>query len=130
MDSGASSPVAPPTMAPNATTEPSPGSIRGQVYASATKHKIKNLGQQRLKACTEDGSSTEVLFQIADVSKPLVSVSAICEKGNRVTFGRGGGCVQNLQTGQTTPFYRQGGIYVLKLWLLGEPTTTTPFHRP
>ena len=66
---------------------------------------------------TEEGDPTEVLFQIADVSKPLVSVSAICEKGNRVIFGRAGGVVQNCQTGRLIPFQRENGIYVLSLWL-------------
>ena len=71
--------------------------------------------------------STEVLFQIADVTKPLVSVSAICELGNRVIFGRSGGVVQNLKTGLETPFIRKNGIYVLDMWLLDEPSA--PFHR-
>ena len=67
-----------------------------------------------------------MLFQIADVSKPLVSVSAICERGNRVVFGRGGGFILNLESGEQTPFFRQNGIYVLEMWLLNEPT---PFRR-
>ena len=128
MDSGASAPVAPPGMAPHVEVRPSPGSIRGQTYATASKEKLPNLGQQHLQACTEEGEYTEVLFQIADVSKPLVSVSAICEKGNRVIFGRSGGIVQNLRTGSETPFRRLSGIYVLDMWLLDEPEQ--PFYRP
>ena len=72
---------------------------------------------------------TEVLFQVADVSKPLVSVSSLCEKGNMVPFGRSGGVVQNLSTGLETPFHRQNGIYVLSMWLLDEPESE-PFRRP
>ena len=53
VDSGAFAPVAPPTMLPNVKVEPSPGSIRGQKYTSASKHKLKNLGQQKIRACTE-----------------------------------------------------------------------------
>ena len=83
MDSGAAALVAPPSMLPNVKVEPSPGSLRGQTYTSASKHKLKNLCQQKARACTEDGEETAVLFQIADVSKPLVSVSALCEKGKR-----------------------------------------------
>ena len=96
---------------------PSEGSRRGQQYTSASKHRLKNLGQQQIQACTEDGDPTSVLFQIADVTKPLVSVSSICERGNRVIFGRSGGVVKNLQTGREIPFYRKNGIYVLSLWL-------------
>jgi hypothetical protein len=117
MDSGASAPVAPPQMMPSIPIEQSEGSRRGQCYASASKHKLMNLGQQKIKACTEAGEETEVLFQIADVSKPLVSVSAICERGNRVIFGQNGGFVQNLRTGGLIPFERRNGIYVLSLWM-------------
>ena len=73
---------------------------------------------------------TNVLFQVAEVTKPLVSVSALCEKGNRVIFGKAGGIVQNLQTGRETPFYKRNGIYVLSMWLLDEDEKTQPFHRP
>ena len=128
MDSGASNPVAPPDMIPGVKIMPSPGSIRGQVYNTASKEKkLPNLGQQQLHACTHEGLDTEVLFQIADVSKPLVSVSAICELGNRVIFGRGGGVVQNLASGHETPFQRKNGIYVLEMWLLDD--SSAPFHR-
>ena len=75
----------------------------------------------------EEGEEKSVKFQIADVSKPLVLVSAICELGNRVIFGKGGGVEQNLKTGYETPFVRKNGIYVLEMWFLDEPTT--PFRR-
>ena len=128
VDSGASSPVAPPTMLPNVKIVPSEGSKRGQKWTSASKHKLKILGEQRAKACTEEGDETELLFQIADVSKPLVSVAAICEKGNRVIFGRSGGVVKNLRTGKEIPFARRNGIYVLSLWL--QDGDDAGFARP
>ena len=89
---------------------------------------MKNLRQQKIKTCTEAGDETEVLFQIADVSKPLVSVSAICERGNRVIFGSRGGVVQNLRTGGFIPFERRNGINVLYLWL--EEGDDAGFSRP
>ena len=127
MDSGASAPVGPTNMAPNAPMRASPGSLRGQTYTTASKHKLANLGEQLLNATTEDGDQTQVLYQIADVSRPLVSVSAICEMGNRVIFGKGGGVVQNISTGKETPFYRKNGIYVLNLWL--QDSTEPGFTR-
>ena len=118
MDSGAAAPVAPLSMLPHVTIQPSPGSQRGQTYTSASKHKVKNLGQQRIRACTEDGDETQVLFQIADVSKPLVSVASICERGSRVLFGRSGGVVIDMKSGKEIPIYKRNGIYVLSLWLM------------
>ena len=101
-------------------------SVRGQTYGTAGSEKIRNLGQQHIRACTSEGMETEVLFQVAEISKPLISVSAICERGNRVIFGKGGGVVQHLAIGHETPFYRQNGIYILEMWLLDE---ATPFQR-
>ena len=131
VDSGAAAPVAPPTMAPHVQIEESEGSKRGQKWTSASKHKLKNLGQQRIHAATESGNPTDVLFQIAEVGKPLVSVSAICERGNRVIFGKGGGVVKNVRTGAETPFYRKNGVYIMSLWLMDEPhSQESPFTRP
>lgn len=104
VDNGASAPVAPPSIAPNVPIVPSEGSKRGQKWTSASEHKVNNLCQQVIHACTESGSMTDVLFQVAEVSKPLISVSALCERGNRVIFGRAGGVRQNTKTGRHTPF--------------------------
>ena len=121
-------PRGPSKHAPECDGAASEGSKRGQKFTSASKHKLKNLGQQRCKAYTEEGEPTEVLFQIADVSKPLVSVSAICERGNRVIFGRSGGVVQSLRTGGQIPFYRKNGIYILSMWL--QDSDDEDFTRP
>ena len=126
MDSGAAAPVAPPSMLPNVKVVPSPGSIRGQNFTSASKHRLKNLGQQKINAFTDEGDPTSVLFQIADVSKPLVSVASICERGNRVIFGKAGGVVQNLTTGKEIPFHRRNGIYILSLWLMDSEDQSFP----
>ena len=128
VDSGASTPVAPPTMVPNVPIRSSEGQRRGQKFTSASKHKLPNLGQQKIYACTEDGEETSVLFQIADASKLLASVSAICERGNRVTFGRSGGVVKNLKTGKEIPLYKKNGIYILSLWLMDS--ADEDFARP
>ena len=131
MDSGASAPVAPPSMAPKVPIVESPGSKRCKMYNTASAQKLPNLGQQHLHAVTSAGTETGVLFQIADASKPLVSVSTICERGNRVVFGKGGGYIHSLASGDKTSFYRQNGIYVLEMWLLNEPNKTeTLFRRP
>ena len=52
-------------------------------------------------------------YNIADVSRPLNSISEICDGGNQVVFGRGGGIIYNLETGRETYFNREGGIYIL-----------------
>ena len=57
-------------------------------------------------------------IQITDgVKRALFSVAKICDRGNRVIFGQGGGVIHNLATQQLTPFRRTGGIYALDLWV-------------
>ena len=81
---------------------------------------------------TVDGLETSVLFQLCDVTRPLLSVSAICDYGNRVVFGRGGGIIYNLDTGLEIPFSRQGGIYSIGLWVRekGGGGQATPVAQP
>ena len=70
------------------------------------------------------------MFQVAEVGKPLISVSALCEKGNRVLFGRGGGIIRNIESGRESQFYRKNGVYVMSLWMLDEPHDEgSPFGR-
>ena len=71
------------------------------------------FGELILHVTIDDGQDTSILFQLADVSRPLLSVSSICDRGNRVVFGRGGGVVGNIETGQEIPFERRGGLYHL-----------------
>ena len=122
VDSGACKPVAPPHMAPGFVIRPSPDSIAGKSYSSASGHGLKNLGEQALCAVSDAGVDMDVLFQVADVSCPLLSVSQICDQGNRVIFGRGGGVILNLATGLEVPFERRGGVYAIGLWIRrGDP---------
>ena len=91
-------------MCPGQPNRESPGSKSAKTYSSGSGHPLENLEEQHLAAVTDNGVETEVLLQMADVSCPLMSVSAICDHGNRVIFGRAGGMVQNVATGMEVPF--------------------------
>ena len=56
-------------------------------------------------------------YQVAEVTKPLNSVSKMCDAGNVVTFTAHGGTIKNLWTGTTTRFGRESGVYVLNTWV-------------
>ena len=123
MDSGACKPVCPPDMLPEHPVRPNAASRAKKELGSASGHGIKIHGEQGVKAVTDNGIETEVLFQVCDVTWPLVSISAVCDKGNRVIFGRGGGVIQNLATGAEVPFERRGGVYALGLWVRRVPSS-------
>ena len=126
MDSGASDHVVNRHVLPEVKVRPSPGSRRGQVYSAAGGKGIPNEGEQELPLLTNEGSPATIVYQVADVRRPLCSIAKMCDRGNRVVFGRAGGVVQNLVNGRCTPFRRDGSIYVLDLWF----DTETPFRRP
>jgi hypothetical protein len=58
-------------------------------------------------------------FQVAAVTRPILSVSRICERGNEVEFSRDGkgGVIRHVKTQKEIPFIKKNGIYVLKLWI-------------
>ena len=125
MDSGAAACVAPRSMAPHFAITDSPEQRAGVYYTSANGAKLDNLGQQELPIAFDNGVRAMTTFQIADVSRPLMSVAKVCEMGNRVLFGSGGGVILNLASGQVTPFEMEDGVYVFTMWI--PPLSKTPF---
>ena len=119
MDSGAAQSVAPPSMAPGVIIEESPGSQRGQHYISASGGRLPNMGQQRLKVQTNEGRDSKVVYQIAEVSRPLTAVSQTCDNGNWVVYTPQGGFILSCLTGGSY-FDRRGDIYELDLWVKEE----------
>ena len=134
MDSGAAQSVAPPSMAPGVIIEESPGSQRGQHYISASGGRLPNMGQQKLKVQTNEGRDSKVVYQIAEVSRPLTAVSQTCDNGNWVVYIPQGGIILSCLTGGRTYFDRRGDIYELDLWVKEEDLHGGPqsagFPRP
>ena len=123
MDSGACAPVAPPDMLPEFPILPNAASRAGVSFSAANGDPIKRHGEQRVEVVTDNGVPTEILFQLCDVTRPLVSISHICDKGNRVIYGRSGGIILNLETGAEVPFYRHGAVYSVGLWVRRAPNS-------
>ena len=103
-----SSGATPPSMCPHYPVQESPGSKVGQCYLSASDDTIPNLGEQVLDVVTHGGSESTAKYQMAEVTRPLNSVSEICdgggEYGQYVIFGKYGGAIMNLETGMATHF--------------------------
>ena len=83
------------------------------------------MGQKLLNVQTDEGKDRQVLYQIAEVSRPLTSVSSLCDKGNWVVYTSQGGFIINCQTGGRTGFERQGSIYELGLWIKDDENRGT-----
>ena len=117
LDSGASESVCPASMAPQWPTRESAGSRMGLHYTSASGGRMPNQGEQHIPIALDNGTCSWAVFQIAEVSRPLIGVGRVCEMGNRVVFGASGGVICNLATGKETRFQRKDGIYIFTIWI-------------
>ena len=84
-DSGAEDSVTPPNVFPGVVS-PSPMSRAGRNYRAAHGAPIPNLGQT--SARFEDGNcrARGIPFQVAEVTRPLLSVASMAAAGCRVSF--------------------------------------------
>ena len=130
IDSGAGSHVMAPGDLEGYTLEPSPASIRGKGFIAANGGKIDNLGQCHLKlADPNGGEGLRTTVQIAEVSRPLMSVSQICDahSENEVRFNAKEGVV--MRNGRVlTRYPRSGGLYVAELEV-SEASQPADFRR-
>ena len=62
------------------------GSRSGLHYVAANGTRTPKVGQQLVRLMTMDGVWVELMFQLAGINKPLVSVSKLTEEGYRVIF--------------------------------------------
>ena len=128
IDSGAADHVINPLDVPCHAVKPSAGSRAGKHFLAAGGHRIPNEGQLNL-VVTGEGFSGKVksMFQAAAVTRPLLSVSKICDSGCKVLFDdqraiiRKGG--KNVGT-----FVRRGGLYVAEL-VVKDPERPADFPR-
>ena len=138
IDSGAAESVCDPSDVPEGTLEESAGSRAGRGYLGAGRNqRIPNLGQIRARRVAENGLKTTMLFQAAQVRKPLVAVSATVDKENMVVFDHekfGGGCIipndapeldmiRQLvqQVTNRIRLQRQNGVYLMRNWVADGP---------
>ena len=97
----------------------SPGSRRGQEFVMGDGGPIPNLGQSQLNLSdTTVGRDIQSVFQIAAVTRPLVSVGRICDEGHSITFDAMMAVVHAKDGSEVCRFTRNGsGLYVSKLKL-------------
>ncbi len=131
-DSGAVMSVAPASMAPGYHVKPSAGSLRGQHFVAASGTEIPNEGEQILPMQSGEGVWTQQRWQLADVTRPLLSVGEECDRNQYVIFGKTGGIVLNLETGETRKFPRVNGAYEMEMWIpppVNAVSASTGFGR-
>ena len=120
LDSGSVVHVCAPADCPGYLLQESPGSRRGQEFLMGDGGTIANLGQKQLNLADNTvGSDVQSIFQIAAVTRPLMSVGKICDEGHSVTFDNVCAVVRSKEGQELCRFHREpsGGLYVAKLRL-------------
>jgi hypothetical protein len=117
LDSGAVVHVCAPGDIPGYMIGESAGSRRGQEFLMGDGGTIPNLGESQLNLA-DGGKDLQSTFQIAAVTRPLMSVGRICDQGHSITFDAVMAIVKSTDGSELCRFERQpGGLYVAKLKL-------------
>ena len=122
LDSGAANHVMSREDAPGYTVEESEGSRRGQKFQGASGRLIPNEGKIALNLLVSKDDDVkefielESTFQIAKVTRPLLSVSKICQSGQLdVLCRQDEAFILGKQHKVLAKFERKGGLYVAQM---------------
>ena len=130
LDSGCTNHVMDAEDAPGYSVQPSVGSRRGQNFIVGNGETIPNEGEVHLNmdAPAGDGSHVPITtnFQVAEINRPLMSVSRICDQGYTCLFTRDGAQVLDQNQQPICRFERSNGLYVASMRL----RPPEPFTRP
>jgi hypothetical protein len=88
-------------------------------HAVAGRKGLPNSGEQHFNLKTEDGIRLAVVFQNADVEKPLFSVAKITDSGAEVIFRRTGGEIRHLN-GIVVSFLGENNTYRIETEVVVE----------
>ena len=120
VDSGANESVTPPGIAEPVV--PSAMSRAGLSYTSANGGEIANLGKTTVRFVNTEGQGMKIDLQVGEgLTQPLVSVAALVDAGNVVTFDKTGGWIRSLRTGKQVRLPRDGNTFYLDMKVPGSP---------
>lgn len=90
-----------------------------RVYMSASGDQSPNKGEKRFDLMIDEGKWARGTFKVAEVTRPLCSVSRLCDRENRILFEADGGSVESLATGHVRP---PDKVYVMHINLSEDDT--------
>ena len=121
LDSGSIVNVCHPDDCPGYVVTESAGSKVGQHFVVGDGGKLRNFGEWNLnfEAPREGGvNSVSSIFQVAKVTRPLMSVGHICDQGLTVTFDKTNAIVRSPNGVEVCRFIRgPSGLYTAKMKL-------------
>ena len=97
----------------------SEGSKRGWWYESANGDEILNEGEKVVKTTTDEFQNRACVFQVAKVTKPLLSASQVTKAGFLAVLDGPGSesYLIHKETVAKTKLEMDNGVYCLDLWV-------------
>ena len=65
-------------------------------------------------------------FQVADIHRPLLSLSRAADQGFRSVLDQYGGYLEDTTTGEQIPIQRRGNLYIMQMWIRASPEERPP----
>ena len=92
-------------------------------YEVADGSEIPNLGERKCLMLTPGCHfPKKIIIQVADVHKPLLSVTRAADAGFDSLLGKEGGYLIPQAGGEQVPIRRKGKLYVMTCWVGAEAT--------
>ena len=116
-----------------AVLHPSPGSQRNQKFVVGNGDRVANKGQikLRMESKGEHGLLMSSVFQVAEITRPLMSVSRICHQDMICIFEKTHARVVDGSGATVARFERDGGLYTCTVRLRRPEAWNEPdFVRP
>ena len=94
-----------------------PASRAGLKYRAANGAADDNQGEKVIQAITKRGNKIGTRFHIANFIKPLGSVRAMLDAGNKVIFQKDNSYIEDKSGRIKTPIEEINGAFVFDLWM-------------
>ena len=107
-----------------------PGAKGVPKYFAADGSPIENMGECAINAVLEDGTEFSTSFDVAKITRPLLSVHQMVQNGHAVVIGKDRSHLQ-LRGGARIPLRHEGRLYMLDMWVKVpiEIAKSSPFVR-
>ena len=116
----------PMSLCKNIALRESAQSLAKVQYEVASGKAIPNLGEKHCEMFVEGATSCMLMdFQVADIHRPLLSLSRAADQGFRSVLDDYGGYLQHKKTGEVIPITRRGNLYIMQIWVRGAPDETS-----
>ena len=130
MDSGACDTVMPVEACAGIQVNESQAQREGVIYEAAGGDDLPNLGERKCLLMTLGAKDpNRIVVQVADIHKPMLSVSRAADAGYECRLGRFGGALIDLRTGEEIPIMRKHHLYVFKAWVRADGKGTGDKER-